>query len=121
MASAVYALEVKVDKLRQMDKILAYIEQHFCDELTLAEVAQVAQCHPHSLSRLFSQSLGCSFQSYLGEIRLLKAAQLLLGTGKSITDIAFDVGFRNLSNFNRQFKKKHGLSPSVYRTSLRSS
>ena len=114
MASVVYALDVKVDKLKRVDKVLAFIDSHFCEDVTLADVAGVARCHPHSLSRLFSQSLGCSFQSYLGEVRLLKAAQLLLGSDKPVTEIAFEVGYRNLSNFNRQFKKAMNYSPSEY-------
>lgn len=64
---------------------------------------------------LFKQQTGVSCTEFVIQVRLNKASELLINTSHSILDIATDVGFNNLSNFNRQFKRYYQLTPSQYR------
>jgi AraC-like DNA-binding protein len=65
--------------------------------------------------RYFKETMGTSFVDYLKEYRLTMAARLLLSSDSSILAIASEVGFDNLSYFNRSFKKQYKVTPSQYR------
>jgi AraC-like DNA-binding protein len=59
--------------------------------------------------------MGKTFQAYVGELRLARAARELIGTDRRISEIAFACGFNNLSNFNRLFLRRYGMNPGAYR------
>ena len=63
----------------------------------------------------FRKQVGRSAVEYILHFRIDTACRELIGTKKSVLEIAFDCGFRNISNFNRQFRKITGCSPSEYR------
>lgn len=65
--------------------------------------------------KYFKQAMGVSFIEYLNDYRLTMAARLLLASDSSILSISQEVGFENLSHFNRSFKKKYNMTPSAYR------
>ena len=65
--------------------------------------------------KYFKNTMGTSFIDYLNEYRLTMASRLLLSSESSILDIAAEVGFDNLSYFNRIFKKRFEMTPSAYR------
>jgi AraC-like DNA-binding protein len=95
--------------------VLSYLEEHWNDTVKLDDVARVAALHPQSLSRFFGQHLGMSFQEYLVQFRISRAARFLIETDRTVSDIAFSCGFNNLSNFNAQFKRIKGQSPRGFR------
>ena len=65
--------------------------------------------------RWFQQKTGDSFASYINDRRLANAAEALRRTDDKILSVSQDAGFTNLSNFNRQFKKRYGITPKEYR------
>ena len=65
--------------------------------------------------RWFKKMTGDSFASYVNDRRLANAAEALRRTDDKILYVSQDVGFTNLSNFNRQFKKRYGITPKEYR------
>ena len=67
------------------------------------------------LSRLFRRSMGCSIPQYRNRLRIKRAAELLKTTDKSVTTVALDCGFTNLTHFHRVFTRTHGKSPTEYR------
>lgn len=87
------------------DEIKAYVEQ-------LAKIAHMSSSYFMSC---FKQNFGLGAIEYLNQVRIRSACDLLRNTDRSISDIAFDTGFHNLSNFNRQFRTKVGCSPQTYR------
>jgi AraC-like DNA-binding protein len=96
-----------------------FIHEHFADQLSLASVARVAGISPGHLSEKFRRITGVNFVNYVGRIRVEQAC-VQLGNGDArISEIAFDVGFQSLSQFNRIFKKVSGKSPTEYRATLR--
>ena len=68
-----------------------------------------------SFSRFFKNNTGITFIDNLLEIRLGHASRLLIDTNQTISEIAYNCGFNNISNFNRLFKKKKGCAPKSFR------
>lgn len=99
----------------RMQKILHYIEEHYAEDITLADLAKSANISKSECSRCFKLSLNTTPYKYLAEYRLLKAAQLLTKTNEPIGNIAASVGFHQMSHFGKCFKEKTGCSPKAYR------
>ena len=83
--------------------------------LSLPEAAANAGLCPEGFCRYFSRMTGHTFVSYVNELKLAKAANMLLHSDAQISEISFQAGFSNLSNFNRQFKKLRGMTPRDFR------
>ncbi len=66
-------------------------------------------------SRFFKKNCGNSFTDYVAQLRIGHACKLLSETDMPVTDVCFEVGYGNLSNFNRVFRLQRGLTPSAYR------
>ena len=92
-----------------------FIEAHVSDELSLGQVARVANTSPNYFSEKFKEAVGTNFVNYVARARFEKAAALLRNGELRISEIAFAVGFQSLSQFNRVFKKFAGKSPTAYR------
>lgn len=97
-------------------RAMAHLAFCFHRPLRLTEVARkIAFTSPGNLSRLFRSHHGMSFQGYLQQLRLEKAAELLCTTRLPIGRIAKRVGYRDLSRFGQHFKKRYGKAPGVWR------
>lgn len=93
-----------------------YMLEHFGDcTLTLESMAQQLQSSPVYLSRMIKQELDTSFNSYLTQIRIRRASQLLNGTDLTIADISRQVGYETQHYFSTAFKRTTGTSPLQYR------
>ncbi|HEV2765540.1 MAG TPA: AraC family transcriptional regulator [Pyrinomonadaceae bacterium] len=100
---------------RGIGRALDFIEEHFAEPLTLAQVAEVAlysRCH---FSKVFKEQTGVSFVGYLTRVRVRRAGELLSRTDMPVTEVAFEVGFNDLSHFERVFRAAERLSPSKFR------
>jgi AraC-like DNA-binding protein len=91
------------------------IEARSAEALTLDEVALAAGLSPFHLLRVFRQSIGVTPHQYLMRQRLMHALRLLRDTGRPVTDVAYDTGWADLSNFNRAFRREFGCSPRALR------
>lgn len=100
---------------RRIEKVMDYMNQHFHRNITLAEIAKLVNMTSVSFSRFFKQRTGISFIDNLLEVRLGHASRQLIDTTKSISEIAYNCGFNNISNFNRLFKKKKNCTPKEFR------
>ncbi len=96
-------------------KARSYIDEHLEEELSLTKVARFAGLNPNHLSASFKKVTGIKFVDYIARRRFVRACQLLPNRQLRISEIAFEVGFQSLSQFNRVFKKVSGKSPSEYR------
>jgi AraC-like DNA-binding protein len=94
---------------------IARIESACKGELALADLADIAGFSPYHFLRVFRTVTGTTPHRYLVGARLRLAAKLLLDTDRPITDIAYEVGFQDLSNFVRTFHRDIGVSPRAYR------
>ena len=101
--------------LDKMKIIMKHVENHYMEKISIADIAEVAGFSESHFMRYFKETMGTSFIDYLREYRLTMAARLLLASDASILSISEEVGFDNLSYFNRAFKKEYGVTPSQYR------
>ena len=97
-----------------MQKALQVILQNFQNQIRISDLLQVPNMSYTTFYNTFKNSYRMSFQTYLLNIRIGYACRLLIDATMDISEIAFDSGFENLSNFNRQFKKIKGVTPSRF-------
>ena len=106
------------DRRRAVEAAL-WIDANSHDEIDLELAARQADLSPFHFLRLFSNVLGVTPHQYLVRSRLRHAARLLAHDDIAVTDIAYDVGFGDLSNFVRTFHRAAGLSPTKFRQAAR--
>ncbi len=102
----------------KLTHILAFLEAHYAEDLSLRVIAEQFGISYTYLSRLFKDNLNRSAGQYIGEIRFKRALSDVSVTEDTITEIAYRHGFPSVSAFIRDFKKKKGVSPKQYRKML---
>lgn len=105
----------KAELPQSIDAAMRYMNEAHAEDLDLDSVAARAGLTPQTFSRLFKRQTGHTFASYLVLTRVYVACSLLTQTHRPVTEICFEVGFNNVANFNRQFLKICGRTPSDYR------
>jgi AraC-like DNA-binding protein len=108
------------DRRRAVETAL-WIDENSHRKIELEQAASRAELSPFHFLRLFSGVLGVTPHQYLVRSRLRHAARLLADDDRSITDVACDVGFADLSNFVRTFHRAAGVSPRKFRAASRGS
>ncbi len=103
------------DKYCEMQKAVDWIMSNYQSEIRLADVLDLVQMSKTSFSRHFAKFTGLSFSKFVNATRISNACLLLHSTERSITEIAAESGFSNLSNFNRLFRQSKRISPSQYK------
>ncbi len=101
-----------------IEKARTFISDHSDDELSLAAVAKTVNMSATYFSGKFKEATGINFVDYVARTRIEKARLLFLDPSRRVSEVAFEVGFQSLSQFNRTFKKFVGESPSAYRAKL---
>ena len=96
-------------------KVKSYIDEHYKDEMSLEQLADLVGMTCTSFSRYFKQRTSKTISEYIIDIRLGHAARMLIDTTDSISEICWRTGFNTLSNFNRLFRKRKGCSPTEFR------
>lgn len=99
----------------KLRRVLAYLGENMGDTISQATVARLVRMSPPAFSRFFRRAMGKTFQSYLTDLRLSLACRQLLETDRRVSEIAYAVGFGNLSNFNRTFRNSRNVSPREFR------
>ena len=113
-----FAEDIQLYNQPNMEKIklvLTEIEEHYDQKLTVDSMARICNYSASHFMRWFKDVTATSFTEYLIEYRLEKATQELKLTTDTVLEIAQRTGFDNISNFNRLFKKRLGVTPSVFR------
>jgi len=106
------------DRRRAVEAAL-WIDEHAHEPVDLERSAGAVELSPYHFLRLFSRALGVTPHQYLLRSRLRRAARLLAEEERSITDVALDAGFADLSNFVRTFSRAAGVSPRRFRQAAR--
>lgn len=105
----------QTQKTAVANRMLEYIRLHCYEKLTLQDLSRALGYSEDYLSRLFHESARCSFRSYVHQLRLARAKRELLGSVKSIQQIAEACGYSNAKFFSTVFLKQEGVTPSAYR------
>jgi AraC-like DNA-binding protein/quercetin dioxygenase-like cupin family protein len=109
-------LTVNSEKIKRLKQVLEYIDQHFHEKLTIKDLGAIIQMSEGHFSRFFKSLVKMTPIDYINHLRINKAAKSLLETELSILDISLEVGFDNMSYFNRMFKRQKKCTPSEFRT-----
>lgn len=96
-------------------RIRQYVDEHFGENLTLEFMAGMVGMNPYYFSSYFKKNTGMNFKAYLTEVRMAEAARLLGNTDCKAYEVASRVGYRNVRQFNENFRGKYGMSPNEYR------
>jgi AraC-like DNA-binding protein len=104
-------------KQEMIERAVAYLEEHFAEDVSVRTVASHVCLSVSHFSHLFKEKTGMTLVDYLLGIRMDIARRLLRETNKNITEVAFEVGFHDAGYFTRLFRKHFGASPSAIRKS----
>ncbi len=99
------------------NKAIKYLNEHFRDDIGLVDVAETVNCHPVTLSKVFSRVAGVSFNYYLRYLRCQYAATLIKKGAGSMIEIAMQSGFYEVRSFNRAFMSVYNITPTEYKKS----
>jgi len=98
----------------RLTKVLRYINVHYQHKIELDKVAETANMHPAAFCRFLKEKTGKSLMEYVNDMRISFACKLIIEGQQTISQVCFECGFNNLSNFNRTFKKQTGFTPTEY-------
>ena len=102
-----------------LDTVTDFLNDNFAESTSLSELAQIAGVHRDHLARVFSKTHGTSIGEYVRRRRVAAAAGLLAGSAERISTIALRTGFSDQSHLTRVFKRITGVTPGLYRRSVR--
>lgn len=100
---------------KRLCHVFDWVTANFEQDIRLSEAARIAGMTENAFSRFFSQRTRKTFVGFVQELRLQKAAKLLVESDMTITQVCFECGYNNVSNFNRQFLNYYAMSPLTYR------
>lgn len=117
LVTNMYESEVLISqsKSRRISKVCRYIEENLSRKISLADVALLVNMSESAFSHFFKKKTGISFITYVNNLRVAKACDLLASTSLSASEICYDCGFNNKSNFIRIFTKRKNMTPIEYR------
>ena len=103
----------------RIGQIIRYINENYSQIETIEEIAEHFFISKYHLCRIFSKNLGLSLVAYLNTVRIRAACELMRDEKRTLTEIATACGFNSSSYFCKVFKSEKGISPAVYRRSLK--
>ncbi len=106
---------VSASKSRRIAKVCEYIEENLTRDISLSDVAGLVNMSESAFSHFFRKRAGTTYINYVTNMRIARACNLLADTTRSASEICYDCGFNNISNFIRIFTKKKGKTPIEYR------
>ncbi len=115
LSSRNYAPTLDHDVSDMINRAINFLIYNLTEDIRLSDVARSCGMSDSAFSRFFKKNTGHGFVRYVNRMRVNRACALLTQTQTPITDICFETGFNNLSNFNRQFLALCGTTPSEYR------
>ena len=102
---------------RRLKRVLDYIGDNLCEDLSLSKLAEIAGMSPHYFAELFRRSTGCPPHRFVLSQRIDRAKERLRGARHSVIDAALEAGFQNPSHFARTFRRLVGVTPGEFRKS----
>jgi AraC-like DNA-binding protein len=119
LSSAGFVPSLRSEDWRRIDRVYRFVNENFTRQLSLGEIASLLHMSPSTFSRFFHRTAGKHFTAYINELRIGSACRLLIETDRGVSQIALEVGFGNLSNFNRRFLELKKMRPRDYRQQFR--
>ncbi|MBI4978044.1 MAG: helix-turn-helix transcriptional regulator [Spirochaetes bacterium] len=105
----------KITGTGPLEHVITFVREHYQQKISLAEVSGFAGMPKAALSASFTKAMGMSLPEYVNRFRIEKAKHLLSASSMPLTDIALAVGFYDAAHFTKEFEKRSGCAPSIYR------
>ena len=120
LVSNMYESEIliNISKSRRITKACKYIEENISQKISLSDVAMLVNMSESAFSHFFKKKTGISFITHVNNLRVAKACDMLINTSSSASEICYDCGFNNKSNFIRIFTKRKNMTPIEYRNHI---
>ena len=119
IASPSFQADAHLFDQERMDRVYQFLTSGMSGDLRLAEAARLVHLSEGAFSRFFRAHTGKTFPRFVNELRIGRACRLLTESELNVTEVAYECGFTNLSNFNRQFLQLKGRSPRDFRRQMR--
>lgn len=98
----------------RIEKVLNYLNLNYTKDITLKNMAEQFGMNSSAFSRFFRQKTGKTLVKYVNDMRIAYACKLLQERSLSVSQVCYECGFNNISNFNRFFRERMGVSPRMY-------
>ena len=115
LSSSAYVNSVNTTDTERINKVMEHLVNNYSRDINLEEVADLVNMNKASFCRYFKLRTHITYSSFLNEIRIAHACKLLVNSKKSVSEICYEVGYNNISHFNRQFKIITKLTAKAYR------
>ena len=106
---------IRTSRSRRIAKVMDYSQKHVGETIRLSDVSSLVDMSDSAFSHFFKKHTNLSYITYLNGLRISKACRELESTAMSVSEICWDCGFNNKSNFNRLFLQAKGMTPTAYR------
>ena len=106
---------MRQSRSRRVARVMEYSQEHLGEVIRLSDVASLVDMSDSAFSHFFKKHTNLSYITYLNGLRISRACRELESTAMSVSEICWDCGFNNKSNFNRLFLQAKGMTPSAYR------
>lgn len=101
--------------MKKVDLVANFVTANYSQAVSLTTVAELVGMSESAFSRFFTKATGNGFNEFLNRVRISRACDLLAHSNKPVTNICFEVGFNNVANFNRRFRRIKNITPREYR------
>lgn len=106
---------IRASRSRRIAKVMDWSRKHLGETIRLSEVASLVDMSESAFSHFFKKHTNLSYISYLNGLRISKACRELESSAMSVSEICWNCGFNNKSNFNKKFLQAKGMTPTAYR------
>ncbi|PCH69966.1 MAG: AraC family transcriptional regulator [Bacteroidales bacterium] len=115
LSSPSYVEQFDTSKSRRIKMVNQFLYENLHNPIRINDAASLVNMSPSAFSHFFKKRTQRAFSDYLIDLRIGHSARMLIETEKNISEICFESGFNNISNFNRSFKSLKGCTPSEFR------
>ena len=115
LSSIEFTRRLQPNDQSRIDRVCTFINENYKNRVRLEDAASIVNMSTTAFSRFFKKSTGKTFVGYVNALRIGWACKLLIESDMNIAEISYEVGFNNLSNFNRRFAERHHMNPREYR------
>jgi AraC-like DNA-binding protein len=102
----------------RIDRVLSHLNRHYREPVDIAALAAIAHLSPSAFHRFFKRHTRMTVGDYVTQLRIGQACALLINTGRPVAIVADEVGYPNIANFNRQFRRLKRMTPRAFRGSF---
>lgn len=118
LSTSVYAENIQKMETDRINKVIDYMMENYQQDITLDQLAAMVSMNKASFCRYFKTRVHKTYTQFLNEIRITQACKLLLTDQQTISEICYEIGYNNISYFNRQFKLMTGMGAKAYKKQL---